>query len=106
KKPAGQQIASIFVRKDSTSSDQLLIDPASVSADHSSTVELLNVSADGKLLAYGVRNGGRDQLSIRFRDLSMGRDLDADTLPEARYLYWSLPIAPDSSAVWYVKIED
>jgi prolyl oligopeptidase len=106
KKPAGQQIASIFVREGATGTDQLLIDPTNVSADHTSTVELLNVSADGKLLAYGVRNGGRDQLSIHFRDLRSGRDLETDTLPEARYLYWALPIAPDASAVWYVKIED
>ena len=113
KKPAGQQIASIFVREGITGSDQLLIDPAhlliepaTLGADRSSTVELLNVSADGKLLAYGVRNGGRDQLSIHFRDLRSGRDLETDTLPEARYLYWALPIAPDASAVWYVKFDD
>ena len=106
KKPAGQQIASIFVRESAAGPDRLLIDPASVSADHTSTVELLNVSADSKLLAYGVRNGGRDQLSIHFRDLHSGRDLETDTLPEARYLYWALPIAPDASAVWYIKFED
>lgn len=106
KKPAGQQLASIFVREGAAGPDKLLIDPANLDPDHSSTVELLNLSADGRLLAYGVRKGGRDQLSIRFHDLKTGRDLDADTLPEARYLYWSLPIAPDGSAVWYVKIED
>lgn len=106
KKPAGQQLASIFVREGVGGPDKLLIDPADFGPDHSSTVELLNLSADGRLLAYGVRNGGRDQLSIRFRDLKTGRDLDADTLPEARYLYWSLPIAPDGATVWYVKIED
>lgn len=105
KKPAGQQRASLYVRKGAGGKDQLLIDPASLSADHSVTVELLNVSADGQLLAYGVRRGGRDQLSIRFRYLPTGRDLDVDTLPEARYLYWSLPISPDRSEVFYVKFQ-
>jgi prolyl oligopeptidase len=106
KKPAGQQNASIYLREGEDGHDRLIIDPATASSDPSTTVELLNVSADGKLLAYGVRRGGRDQLSIRFRDLKTGRDLESDTLPEARYLYWSLPIAPDRSAVFYVKFED
>ena len=104
KKLAGQQNASIFVRDGTTGRDQLLIDPSTVSREPSTTVELLNVSADGNLLAYGVRRGGRDQLSIHFRNLETGRD--TDTLPEARYLYWSLPIAPDNSAVFYVKFDD
>ncbi|HTB96857.1 MAG TPA: prolyl oligopeptidase family serine peptidase [Terracidiphilus sp.] len=105
RKPAGQQQASIFVREGLSGAEKLLIDPAIVSTDHSDTVELLNVSADARLLAYGVRHGGRDQLSIHFRDLESGIDL-TDVLPEARYLYWSLPIAPDRSAVYYVRFED
>lgn len=104
-KAAGEQIASIYVRKGAGGKDRLLIDPAGLSAHHSATVELLNVSADARLVAYGVRRGGRDQLSIRFRDVATDRDL-ADTLPEARYLYWSLPISPDGSKVFYVRFDD
>jgi len=106
KKLAGQQAAAIFLREGIARTDKLLLDPATISPDPSTTVELLNVSADGDLLAYGVRQGGRDQLSIHFRDLATGNDLAADTLPEARYLYWSLPIAPDRSAVYYVKFSE
>lgn len=106
KKLAGQQAAAIFLRDSIAGTDKLLLDPTTISSDSSTTVELLNVSADGNLLAYGVRQGGRDQLSIHFRDLTTGNDLAADTLPEARYLYWSLPIAPDRSAVYYVKFSE
>ncbi len=105
KKPAGKETASIYMRAGADGSDHLLVDPATIDADRSATVELLNVSADGELMAYGVRRGGRDQLSIRFRNVSTGRDLATDTLPEARYLYWALPITPDSSSVFYVKFE-
>jgi prolyl oligopeptidase len=102
KKLAGRQKASIFLR---AGSDRLLIDAASIGTDAADTVELLNVSTDGRLVAYGVRRGGRDQLSIRFREVDTGRDLESDTLPEARYLYWSLPIAPDRSSVYYVRFD-
>ena len=106
KKLAGQQIAAIYMREGAGGADQLLIDPLSLSSDHSDTVELLNVSADSQLIAYGVRHGGRDQLSIHFRDISSGHDVDSDMLPEARYLYWSLPMAPDRSGVYYVRFDD
>ena len=106
KKLAGQQSAGLYLRKGINGTESLLIDSSTISADHSATVELLNVSADGNLLAYGVRQGGRDQLSIRFRDLTTNADLSTDTLPEARYLYWSLPISPDRSAAFYVKFEE
>ena len=106
KKLAGQQSAGIYVRDGARGAERLLMDSASIGSDRSATVELLNVSADGNLLAYGVRQGGRDQLSIRFRDMAVNTDLAGDTLPEARYLYWSLPISPDRSAVFYVKFDD
>lgn len=106
KKLPGREEASLYVRDGATGEDRLLVDPASLGAEHSTTAELLNVSSDGQLLAYGVRHGGRDQLSIHFLDLNTGRDLLSDTLPEARYLYWSLPISPDRLAVFYVKFED
>jgi prolyl oligopeptidase len=104
KKPAGKETASLFMREGASGPDRVVVDPASL-GDPSAAVELLNVSADGQLLAYGLRHGGRDELSIRFRDLRAGLDLAGDTLPEARYLYWSLPIAPDRSSVIYVKFE-
>jgi prolyl oligopeptidase len=103
RKPAGSQYASIYVRHGATGKEQQLLSATGAEDAATDTVELLNVSTNGKLLAYGVRHGGRDQLSIHFRNLVTGRDLSADTLPEARYLYWSLPIAHDGSAVYYVQ---
>jgi prolyl oligopeptidase len=103
KKIPGHEIASLYMRADESGKEELLIDPNSWSTDHSDTIELLNASQDGKLIAYSVRHGGRDQVSIRFYDLDARHDL-ADELPEARYIYWALPLV-DSKA-FYVKIED
>ena len=106
KKPAGQEVANIYVRDGLSGVDKLLVSAASISPGHTAALELLNVSPDGRILAYGLRRGGRDQLSIHFYDLKAARDLTQDTLPEARYLYWSLPMAPDDSGVYYVKFDD
>jgi prolyl oligopeptidase len=82
-----------------------LIDPSGWSHDQTDTLDLLNVSDDGKLIVYGMRRGGRDQLSIHFYDVDAAHDLP-DQLPEARYIYWSLPVAPDRSRIFYIRFDD
>jgi prolyl oligopeptidase len=105
KKTPGDEIASLYVRDGENGREELLIDANKRSSDHSDTIELLNVSQDGKILVYSVRQGGRDQVSIHFFDLQSRRDLP-DVLPEARYIYWSVPLAPDYSRLYYIKVED
>ncbi len=106
KKLTGRQVASLYRRDGANGRDELLIDPDNWTADHSDTVDLLNVSDDGALVVYAVRRGGRDQISIRFYDVKTRRDLP-DVLPEARYIDWpSVPLMGDDSGVFYVKIED
>lgn len=105
KKVPGHQVPALYVRDAKTGKEELLIDPSTWSADHSDTIDLLNVSREGKLIAYAVRRGGRDQVSIRFFRVDSRKDLP-DTLPEARYIYWSLPMTPDASAFFYIKVDE
>jgi len=39
----------------------VLIDPNSTSPDHNVSVDILDVTPDGALLAYAVRHGGEDE---------------------------------------------
>jgi prolyl oligopeptidase len=103
KKIPGHEIASLYMRIGESGREVLLIDPNTWSADHSDTIELLNASQDGKLVTYSVRHGGRDQVSIHFYDVDARHDLP-DQLPEARYIYWALPLV--GARAFYVKIED
>jgi prolyl oligopeptidase len=106
KKSPGHAIASLYLRDGENGKEESLIDPNSWSGDHSDTIELLNISPDGKLVAYAVRHGGRDQVSIHFYNVDAKRDLP-DILPEARYIDWpTVPLLPNSSGLFYVKIED
>jgi prolyl oligopeptidase len=103
KKIPGQAIASLYMRNGEGGKEKLLIDPNTWSADHSDTIELLNASQAGKIIAYSVRHGGRDQVSIHFYDVDARHDLP-DQLPEARYIYWAVPLV--GSRAFYVRIED
>lgn len=105
KREPGHAIAALYLREGEAGAEKLLIDPSGWSHDQTDTLDLLNVSDDGKLVAYGVRRGGRDQLSIRFYDVNAAHDLP-DALPEARYIYWSLPMAPDRSRIFYIRFDD
>lgn len=86
---AREQQASIFVQHGWPPVNMLpkverLIRPSQISTDPNTSVSLLNVSRDGKLLIYGVRQGGADEEEIHFFDIHAKRDLP-DHLPPARY---------------------
>ncbi|MCY3844726.1 MAG: prolyl oligopeptidase family serine peptidase [Acidobacteria bacterium] len=81
---AGEELSVIRVRDGIDGDDRVLVDPHPLSPDHTTSVALRDVSEDGALVAYAVRAGGVDEVSIRVRDVETGADLP-DVLPPARY---------------------
>lgn len=100
KRLAGEQQASIYLRRGWTGKDERLIDPAVLSRDPNTSVSLADVSRDGALLAYRVRNGGADQTSIRLFNVKTGKTL-SDQLPSARYD--GVRFAPDDAGFYYAR---
>ena len=76
-----------------------VVDPASLDPDHRTLVTLAELSPDGSVLMYQVRNGGSDEVEIRFLDTRSLEDLP-DRLPRA--LYGSVRFVDDGRAVEYV----
>ncbi len=100
KRLAGEGQASIYVRQGWTGKDKRLIDPAQFSRNPNTSVDLMDVSRDGSLLAYGVREGGEDETTVHIYNVKTGKTL-FDTL--ARGLYWSLNFAPDGKGIYYTR---
>ncbi|HEY7388056.1 MAG TPA: prolyl oligopeptidase family serine peptidase [Bryobacteraceae bacterium] len=98
KRRATEDQAVLYYRQGENGQDTLLVDPNPLSPDHSTSVQLLDVSNDGRLVAYGLRKGGQDEVSVHFRLVDSRSDL-ADTLPAARYE--SASIKPDRSGIYY-----
>src|SRR5690349_19232452 len=90
RRAVGQDLYSIYMRGDR--GDEMLVDPAPLSSDHTSSVGIEDVSSDGKVLAHYVRKGGADETEIHFFDVDARKDLGA-ALPSARY--YGVSIAPD-----------
>ncbi len=98
RRKVGQDLPVIYVRQGLEGEDRVLIDPLPLSPDHSTSVTLQDVSRDGKLIAYGIRLGGKDEESIHLKDVDSGQDL-GDVLPEANY--YGVAIKPDKSGFYY-----
>ena len=98
RRSADQDQFVICMRQGLHGSDEVLLDPHPLSADHTTSEDLIDVSEDGTTLAYGIRQGGQDETEIRFLDVGSRKDL-ADHLPKARYLGGALK--PDKSGFYY-----
>jgi len=103
KRLADQDLYVIYMREGLDGPDQVLVDPHTMSADHSINTDIFAISRDGKLLAYGVRQGGEDETTIRFLDVDGRRDL-ADVLPRANYD--EVCFTPDNKVVYYSRHND
>ncbi|MGA9184655.1 MAG: prolyl oligopeptidase family serine peptidase [Candidatus Acidiferrales bacterium] len=95
-----QDLYVIYKRHGLDGTDEVLVDPHTLSADHSTSVGLRDVSRDGSLAAYAIRAGGQDEVTIHFIDTKTLKELP-EQLPSA--VYFGLSIEPDKRGVYYSR---
>lgn len=100
KRAAGQDLYVVCRRHGLNGADEVLLDPQGMSADHSTSIVLRAVSDDAATVAYGVRAGGKDEVTVRFFDVKSRKDLP-DVLPLADY--FSLDFEPNGRGVYYSR---
>ena len=103
KRLAGEGQSSIYVRHGWAAKDVRLVDPVHFSQDPNTSVDLADVSRDGSLVAYTVRQGGADENTVRVFNVKTGKTLP-DELPSARYL--SVNFTPDATGLFYSRCDD
>ena len=99
KRRADQNQSVIYVRNGLKGQDDILLDPNTMSADQSTSVQIQDVSADGKLLVYAVRQGGEDEVTISLLDVDTRKEL-ADRLPKGRI---GVSLKPDKTGFYYSR---
>jgi prolyl oligopeptidase len=117
KRLAGEEQSSIYVRHGwngapskskatagalTSPKDERLIDPAAFSRDPNTSVRLADVSRDGMLLVYQVRQGGADEATVRIFSMAKKKPLE-DELPAG--LYYSLQFTPDGKGLYYTRTD-
>jgi prolyl oligopeptidase len=100
KRLAEENQASIYVRDGWQGQDERLIDATKLSADQNTSASIADISEDGDLLVYAVRQGGADEVTIHTMKVKDHRDL-ADVLPSARYFGMSL--SPGNKGLYYSR---
>ena len=100
KRLADQQQSSIYMRPGLGAADVLLVDATRLSKDQNTAVSLRSISEDGKLLVYGVRQGGADEETLHVLAVDT-REEEPDMFPLARYSGVSL--TPDKRTLFYAK---
>lgn len=98
KRAADQDQPVIYVRDGEDGEDVVLLDPNSWESEVTRSALMLDVSEDGAIMAYGIREGGQDEIEIRFLTVDTGEELP-DVLEKGRYFGGS--ISPDKSTLFY-----
>jgi prolyl oligopeptidase len=99
KRRADQNQSVIYVRNGLKGKDEVLLDPNTMSADQTTSVQIQDISADGKLMVYGVRQGGEDEVTISLLDVDTRKEL-ADRLPRGRI---GVSLKPDKTGFYYSR---
>jgi prolyl oligopeptidase len=100
KRSADQDLFVIYMRDGLDGEDEVLIDPHAMSPDKTTSVNLWEVSKDGTVMIYAVREGGEDEVTIRLFDIDRRVDLP-DVLPKGRY--FGIAFLPDKSGLYYSR---
>ena len=103
KRLADQELSVLYVREGVNGNDRVLLDPHPLSEDHTKSVELQEISHDGELVVYAVRDGGVDEVSLHVLNVSTGEPL-LDMLPAARY--GEVSLKPDKHGFFYERYGD
>jgi prolyl oligopeptidase len=105
---AGDEVAAIYRRKppaepapvDPDAEYDKIIDPLQFDASGTVSVNLEGFSPDGNHMLYTLRDGGRDEVSVRVFDIERRVEL-ADSLPPA--LYSSIAFDPNGRGFYYSR---
>jgi prolyl oligopeptidase len=96
----GDQEHAILYVREPDGTERVLIDPAALSEDATTTLDFVSPSRDGLLLAYGLSEAGDEEAVLRVMDVGTGEDL-GERIDRVRYS----PVAwlPDASGFYYVR---
>ncbi|HET6889805.1 MAG TPA: prolyl oligopeptidase family serine peptidase [Pyrinomonadaceae bacterium] len=97
KKRAEDDLSILYVRQGLNGKDEVLIDPHTLSPDHTTDIGLLDASSDGKVIVYSIRRGGQDETELHVMDVDKRKDVDQ--LPHA--LYRGVSMKKDGSGFYY-----
>jgi len=102
----GDQDQFVLVARSAVDPDvpaQTVVDPHGLAADHAASIDWFSPSPDGRLVAYGVSEGGSEHGTLRIVEVDTAALL-ADAIPHIRHA--AVSWLPDGSAFAYSRLPD
>ena len=100
KRRPGEEQAMLYRRAGLRGADELLLNPSALGKGGMLSITIVDVSPNGKLLAYGLREGGQGARRVRILDLETGNTLP-DELPKGALRGFNF--LPESNGFFYVS---
>jgi prolyl oligopeptidase len=100
---ADQAVLMLRTAVDPDAPARVVVDPHGLAADHAASIDWFSPSPDGRLVAYGVSEGGSEHGTLRIVEVDTGTLLP-DAIPHVRHP--SLAWLPDGSAFAYDRLPD
>jgi prolyl oligopeptidase len=91
----------LVVRDGDAASERTILDPNTLSTSGIVALDWWYPSEDGRLLAYGLSEGGTELSTLRLLDVERGVTLDTDSIPHTRAA--SIAWLPNSSGFYYTR---
>ncbi len=95
----GQEHAVVYTA-DASGAERVLIDPIAIDPTGSTTLDSWRPDWDGRLLAYQLSQGGREESELRVMDVATGENVDG---PIDRCRYTSVGWLPGGEAFYYSR---
>ncbi|HEY5908000.1 MAG TPA: prolyl oligopeptidase family serine peptidase, partial [Vicinamibacteria bacterium] len=100
KRTGAQEQPVLYVREGTTGTDRILLDPSQLARDAACALDWHYPSPDGRLLAYGLSEGGSEMSTLRVLEVATGRDLGL-LIPFTRAC--SLEWLPGAQGFYYTR---
>ncbi len=96
---ADKEKTIFYYREGAKGAEKVLLDPNTLSADGSVSVNMISPSPNGRYLAYALAKNNSDTAAVHLRDLDSGQEMAVDTIEGGRYAYpqW----VPDATGFYY-----
>jgi prolyl oligopeptidase len=99
--PANKNQNQLCLRRGPKGSDEILVDANALSTPgHEVTIRLLDVSRDGRLVAYGIQEGGDDEVTLHLMDIKTRTEKDEHV---GKGRIYAVSLLPDNSGLYYSK---
>jgi prolyl oligopeptidase len=96
----GQNQSVIYIKDTLDGEPRVLVDPNTMKADGTVSLDYWRPSVNGTYLAYGISEGGSEIATMRIKAISSGKDLD-DEIQNASHS--SVSWLPDESGFYYTR---